>query len=263
MENLDRTRLIEAYYRGTLKGIDKTHFKQLMDEDPDFKQEVKDFKAIFKGLEALHIDQFQSRLMNMEAKYQTKTGGTEAPIAKDTNNIRPLKKFYSYAAAVALLVCASYAYYFVNSDPFDQYFQASSSIAVHIGSIRSSDAMPVSEQMKKNAFSAYQQKDYKTCIQLLSDYTNQYPNLAVDDYQAALVLGVAQLASESVDAAIKNFEFVMQSRESSYRQEAEWMWSLAQIKLEKADKAKPVLEKIIAQKGHIHQKEAKEIILNF
>lgn len=262
MENLDRTRLIEAYYRGTLKGIDKTHFKQLMDEDPDFKQEVKDFKVIFKGLEALHIDQFQSRLMNMEAKHQNKVAGTEAIIPKD-NNIRPLKKYYSYAAAIALLVCASYAYYFVNSSPFDQHFQASSSIAVHIESTRGTEVMPVSEQLKKNGFSAYQQKDYKTCIQLLSNYTQQYPDLADDDFQTALVLGVAQLANGETDAAVKSLEFVLRSRESSYRQEAEWMWSLAQIKLNKADKAKPVLEKIIAQKGHIHQEEAKEIILNF
>lgn len=258
MENLDRTRLIEAYYRGTLKGIDKTHFKELMDNDPDFKDEVKGFKHIFKGLDALHVEQFQNRLMNMESKYKNQTAGTEIKVEIAQNNIRPIKKFYAYAAAMALLVVATYAYYMVSFNTFDQYFQASQSIAVHIESTRGT-SMPTSEQLKKNGFAAYQQKDYKTCIELLDKYTNQYPDLASDDYQVALVKGVALLASEQTDNAIKNLEFVMKSRESSYRQEAEWMWALAQIKSDKYDKAKPVLEKIAKQKGHIHQEEAKQL----
>lgn len=130
MENLDRTRLIEAYHRGTLKGNDKAQFKQLMDTDPDFKQEVKDFKHIFKGLEGLHIEQFQNRLMNMEAKYQNtnKVVGTEIPMVAKQDNIRPIKKLYAYAASVALLVCTAYAYYFFSSNTFDQYFQDRKSV---------------------------------------------------------------------------------------------------------------------------------------
>ena len=84
MRNIDKNRLIEAYHRGTLKGADKAYLKQLMSEDPSFKQEVKDYKQIYKGLEALHIEQFQLNLNKMEAKYETKDNVVAMPLMEKT-----------------------------------------------------------------------------------------------------------------------------------------------------------------------------------
>lgn len=255
MANVEKSRLIEAYYRGTLKGADKAYLKQLMSEDPSFKQEVNDYKQIFNGLEALHIEQFQLNLNKMEAKYQDNV------VAMNPTPVRPLRKIYYAAAAVALLICCSITYNLMMPSVFEQHFAVSQSIAVHIESIRAGgQTMSTAEQIKKSAFTAYQQEKYIKCIDLLKDYLNTYPETASKDYQSILVLGVAELAANKTEDAKKTLETVINSKESSYKQEAEWMWVLAQIKLEHMDAAKEVLQDLVKQDGHIHKEDAEKVL---
>lgn len=255
MANVEKSRLIEAYYRGTLKGTDKAYLKQLISEDPSFKQEVNDYKQIFNGLEALHIEKFQLSLNKIEAKYKDNV------VAMNPTPVRPLRKLYYAAAAIALLICCSVTYSLMMPSVFEQHFAVSQSIAVHIESIRAGgQTMSTSEQIKKSAFTAYQQEKYTKCIDLLKDYLNTYPETASKDYQSILVLGVAQLAANKTENASKTLEMVINSKESSYKQEAEWMWGLAQIKLEHNDAAKKAFQDIVQQNGHIHREEAEKVL---
>jgi TolA-binding protein len=259
MGNVDKNRLIEAYHRGTLKGADKSYLKQLMSEDPSFKQEVKDYKKIFNGLEALHIEQFQLNLNKMEAKYQTK----DNVVAMNSNKtvIRPMRKLYAVAVAIALLISCTVTYNLMLPSVFDQHFAASQSIAVHIKSTRAvNQTISTAEQIKKSAFTAYQKQEYAKSIDLLKDYINTYPEKASKDYQSILVLGIAQLANNKTEAATKTLEKITNGKDSSYKQEAEWMWALGQIKLEHTDVAKNILQEMTLQEGHIHQEDAVEVL---
>jgi len=259
MANVEKSRLIEAYHRGSLKGADKAYLKQLMSEDPSFKQEVNDYKQIYNGLEALHIEQFQLNLNKMEAKYETK----DNVVAMSGNRavVRPMRKLYAVAAAIALLVCCTVAYNLMLPSVFDQHFAASQSIAVHIESTRAAgQTVSTAEQIKKSAFTAYQKQEYTKSIDLLKDYINTYPEKASKDYQSMLILGVAQLATNKTEKATRTLEQIINGRDSSYKQEAEWMWALGQIKLEQTDVAKEMLQEITLQKGHIHQEDAVEVL---
>jgi len=259
MANVDKSRLIEAYHRGALKGADKAYLKQLMSEDPSFKQEVNDYKQIYNGLEALHIEQFQLNLNKMEAKYKT----TDNVIAINNNklNVRPIRKMYAVAAAIALLVCCTITYNLMLPSVFDQHFAASQSIAVHIESTRAGgQTISTAEQIKKSAFVAYQKQEYTKSIDLLKNYINAYPEKASKDYQSMLVLGVAQLATNKAENATKTLGEIINGSDSSYKQEAEWMWILGQIKLNHIDVAKKTLQTITLQKGHIHQEDAVEVL---
>ena len=255
MDSANSTRLIEAYYNRSLKGNDKRLFKQMMSEDPSFKQEVKAYKQIFRGLDNLHLEQFQKNLNQYESQHQNKT--------LTNSNIRPLRKVYLAAAAIALLICATLGYNILMPSPFDQHFQASKSIGVHMESTRNGDhKITEPELIKKAAFSAYQDKEYEKTITLLKDYLHNFPEVAAKDYQSILVLGVSQLASDQAEKATKHLEYVMNSKDSSYRQEAEWMWVLAQYKLGKEASTKTVLEEIAHKTGHIHSKAAAELLSN-
>lgn len=258
MTDIDKTRLIEAYHQKKLKGDDDTLFKQELKNDPNFQEEVNGFAAIFKGLDGLHVDEFKNRLAQMESKYQHDSTN----IVPINNVIRPIKKLYFAAAAIALLICATIAYNFTTQDVFSDHFQASLSIGVHLGSTRGDLGISTEEQIKKRAFSFYQQKDYSNTIKLLKDYVQTYPNSAAVDYQSLLVLGVSQLAIGETEKAIKNFDLVIMSNNSSYKQEAEWMWVLAQFKLENGAATKSMLESIISQDGHTYQDVAKEVLSN-
>lgn len=259
MRNIDKNRLIEAYHRGTLKGADKAYLKQLMSEDPSFKQEVKDYKQIYNGLEALHIEQFQLNLNKMEAKYETKDNVVAMP--RSGAVIRPMRKLYAVAVAIALVVCSSIAYNMMMPDVFEQHFAASQSIAVHIESTRAGgQVISTAEQVKKSAYSAYQRAEYTKSIDLLNDYILTYPEKAATDYQSMLVLGVAQLAGNQIEAGTKTLSKIINGKDSSYKEEAQWMWALGQIKLEQMDAAKEMLEAIQLQTEHTHHKDAVDVL---
>lgn len=256
MTNANKTRLIEVYYKGTLKGVDKACFEQLMLEDASFKQAVKDYKQIFKGLEALHLEQFQMNMASWESKHEDKL-----PTKSIYSKLRSLRKIYFAAASVALLICATFAYNLMLPTVFDQHFHASESIAVHMESIRAGGhTISATEQIKKSAFSAYVRKDYAQCISLLKEYRLNYSADYSEDFQSILVLAVAQLASDEPQKASKNLKLVMESKCSSYKQEAEWMWVLAQYKLENKVAAKSILKEIAEEKDHRYRKEAANLL---
>jgi hypothetical protein len=70
MTYADKIILIQDYYRGILKANDKLFFMKLLKREPSFRQDLNDYKAIFSGLESLHVKNFQNKLLNFEAKYQ-------------------------------------------------------------------------------------------------------------------------------------------------------------------------------------------------
>jgi TolA-binding protein len=264
MNNANKLRLIEDYYRGLLKGDDKITFKQLMKEDLAFKQDVKDYKSIFVGFESLHVENFQNNLFNFEAKYQTNNKTKVLELNDSSTNtavIRPMKKVYMAAAAIALLICATFGYNQMNSSPFEDNFVADSGIAVHIESIRGGEQeLPAEEEIKKQAFSAYQKGDYTKSVDLLNGYINDYPLKASKDFQSYLILGVSQLASEKTIESIETFEYVLNGKDSSYKQQSEWYLALANVKLDKYEDAEKILNKIAAQKGHCQKKDAIKLL---
>ncbi|MGH1337028.1 MAG: tetratricopeptide repeat protein [Aureispira sp.] len=254
MSKLDKIKLIEAYHTGQLKGKEKNSFKRLLQEDPSFETEVAAYQPIFEGFHGLRGDQFAETLQEFENDYQANKATKPTPI------IRSLRQFYYIAAAAAVLLLSVLAYQLTNPNLFHQNFVASESIAVHMNAFRAAEDMPVAEKLKKEAFTAYQDKDYRSCIRLLQDYRQNFPQLAGTDYQALVVLGVAQLAHGKAEAALASLEVVISSRDSSYRQEAEWMTALANIKLHKNDVAKTLLEVISGKESHLYQQKATTLL---
>lgn len=250
MSKIDKIKLIEAYHTGQLNGKEKNSFKRLLQEDPSFETEVASYEPIFEGFHGMRGDQFAQTLQEFENEYQAQQHSKTTPI------IRSLRQFYYIAAAAAVLFLSVLAYQLTNPNLFNQNFVASESIAVHMHAFRAAEDMPVAEKLKKEAFTAYQDKDYRSCIRLLQDYRQNFPQLAKTDYQALVVLGVAQLARGKAEVALESLEIVISSRDSSYRQEAEWMTALANIKLNKNELAKEQLEVISRKESHLYQQKA-------
>lgn len=249
MSNVDKIKLIEAYHTGQLKGKEKSSFKRLLQEDPSFETEVAAYEPIFDGFAGLREDQFAKTVQEFEQEYQ-------AQHQQKPTVVRSLRQFYYIAAAAAVLLLSVLAYQLSHPNLFHQNFVASESIAVYMNGYRAANEMPMAEQLKKQAFEAYQDKDYRSCIRLLRDYRQNFPELAQTDYQALVVLGVAQLAKGKAEAALESLEKVTTSRDSSYRQEAEWMTALANIKLDKKELAKAQLEVISKRENHLYQQKA-------
>ena len=50
-----RQDLIEKYFRNSLSTHQEIEFKKLLDNDPDFRQELNDYLLILEGFEGLHL----------------------------------------------------------------------------------------------------------------------------------------------------------------------------------------------------------------
>jgi len=257
MANVDRIRLIEAYYQGILSGEEKALFKQLMKQDKDFKDTVKEFKTIFNGFDALHVEYFQNNLKHLESQYNNEN---VVSLNRETP-VRSIRSWYSAAAAVLILIFATVGYYTMQPTLFEQNFYASESIAVHIESIRGEGDLSVVEQNKKDAYTAYQTQDYTTAIQLLKVYFDEQAT-AAQDMQANIVLGVSLLAQDNAQEALDYLKVVLANKTTSYHQEAEWMWILAKLKLEQEGEAKvqKLLQQISKLKNHIHFEDAQALL---
>jgi tetratricopeptide (TPR) repeat protein len=260
MKNANKLRLIECFYRGTLSGEDDVAFNKLMTDDINFSQEVQDYKSIFIGFEALHVEQFQNKLMSFEAKHSSQGKPTVEVSSQQPNLavVRPLRKFYYAAAAIALFICTTVGYNQWSTSTYDQYFHVSQSIADEVlTTVRGANEVSTeSQKVKKSALSAYWKGDYNSAIVLLEGYLNDYNEIASKDYQAILVLGVSQLAENKTEKALANLSLAGKSTNPAYKQEAEWYYALALIKMEADAKAITILKQVVKNKTHIHNTDA-------
>ncbi len=252
------TKLIEAYNEGILTTAEQATFDKLMKENSQFRAEADAYQQLYTGLGALHLEDLQNEMNAWE------TEAKAAPKTKETKivSISPFRKYMSMAAAIAMLLCVPMVYQSMQpSDPFEQHFNASMAYAIHTASVRDSKGMTSSEQIKKEAFSAYQNKDYKTAIVVLEAFVSDpEEKKAKGDSQSYLILGISQMVEGLYTDAIPNLEVVIQNKDVSYRQEAEWMWALAQYKSGNSKEAKKMLQQIVKNKNHQHQSDAKTFL---
>lgn len=258
MTDVAKVKLIEDYYTGTLSHAQQEEFNSLLRTDAQFKKDVHAYKKIFGGFRALQADHFKATLERFEREHETPAQTQQRP----KGAVRSLQSWwYAAAAAVVLLIGVTVVFQNLSPNLFDQNFMASESIAVHISSTRAGEeGLSEVEQIKKSAYRAYRKADYTEAITLLKDYRNNFPELFELDYQAMVVLGVAQLAQGQAEQALVSFEHVISSRDSSFRQEAEWMTALAYLKLDKIDLAKREISTIARKKEHLYQEKAIQLL---
>lgn len=256
MINRKQLDLIEKYYQGELEGAEKKLFQQLKKEDEAFRKELEAYRKIYQGFGGLHIDHLQSKMNQWESQHTTKV--VQMP-AKTSS----WKRYISVAAAVALLLSIPLLYQSLFSGPFEQHFQAESSYATDLQSIRSSGEINQGALVRREGFSSYESKNYKKASVQLKDYINNFEQEAKNDYQAYLVLGVSELAQDKATSAIAYLDYILQSNASNNRYDAEWIWALAQYKADNKEVAKQMLEKIVANKRHTHREEALSFLNEF
>ncbi len=244
-----QSQLIEGYFEGTLTTDQKKQFKELRRHDPDFAKEVKIYQKIERGFKGLHLDHLQNQMNSWESG-QKETKVVELPARGSW------VKYISIAAAIAIMITTPFIYQNMNSNPYEQYFQASADYATDLVSLRGSTVSSSDIELKNQGFLAYQQNNYQTAIVLLEDYTQR----ATDDYQARLVLGIAALAISDENAAIHQFDNILRSNDANTKQDAQWFWALAQYKAKNTAASKKMLTKIIASTTHIHHQQAKDFL---
>ncbi len=260
MTDTDKITLIEHYYTGTLTPSQRQTFDQLLRADAQFKKEVKAYKKLFGGFRALQADRFQETLQRFEREHQAAMP-TKAPAQAPRGVVRSLTNWwYASAAAVALLVLSTVAYQNMTKDLFEQNFAASELFVATTGVVRAAEeGLAEGDQIKTDAFHAYNDGNYEEAIALLKDYRNSFPELYEADPHAMLVFGIAQLAEGNANRALATFDVVI-SRDSIFRPDAELMMALAFLKLMDTEKVKLVLQPIVNDPEHSYHQRAIDLM---
>ncbi len=237
--NLDQQ--IEDYLNQKLSTSEMLSFEKKLIEDPELAAMVKDLKAIEQGLNAVGMDDFTKDLKQWEQELKAQSQPSSW-------------QRYLAVAAVVTLVIVPAIYFFTSQKPtseelFLSYYQPYQEMITSRGHSNDSLAILLADGME-----AYSRGAYQVCSELLESYMQKRP----DDHRVALYLGIAQLEINQQALAESNFQRAQQ--DSNFKQQAQWYQALSYLKFEDSEKARDMLNSIIASKNHYRRTQAQRLL---
>jgi len=222
--------LIERYFLGQLSSEEKEQFRHLQQTDASFKAELtfqENIKRITENEDNIH---FKEQLQSYETKQPSKA-----------KSYRLLWMAASVAVAVtvgALLFFQSPSNKALFAENFEPYRNV-------IQPIVRGEA---SKDLKTQAFSAYEKKDFTKAISLFSALQKTEPEPYYLFYKANSYL-VGDQPSEAIPL-LKEYL----STQGNFTEKAQWYLALAYLKDGNTSEAKKILQKISDSKSYHFQK---------
>ena len=149
------------------------------------------------------------------------------------------------------------------SQIFSNHFVAQKFLVTHEG-FRNNVSAPQSEEIMKQkalyyeAIEAYSKEEYASTILLFERYLNQVPN---NRHEVSLYLGIAYLETAQLNAAKKEFQFLLENGSIKKKQDAEWYLVLTLLKQEDVKQVRTKLTKMLTQKtSHAYTEKARTLL---
>lgn len=235
---MDNSLLINNYFKGTLTLSQQEKLSYLLENNPDFAKEFQFQKDVQKAFFLEKRSILKKELQNLE-HFQPKK-------ERETT-----KKWWLAVASIILLVGLGYFFSIANTitndELFSMYFNPYENVVHPL--TRGESA----KELKDNAFSAYENKNYEKAIPL---FNNAYKE--TKDYDLLLYKSISLLATEKTEDAIKTLTTYL-SKNPKYVSHAKWYLALAYTKQKKNVKAKEELKELI-KSFNFNKKEAKELL---
>ena len=240
---------IEQFIAGELEGVHLQKFEQKLQTDKSLKAELKLHQKVQEMMQKQAEEQLKSELKTIiNSADNGQQGGKVVSISR--------RKWAFWAAAAMLFLVAGPVYFILVNQPtsgqdlFAQHFEP---YDINMGLRGSSEAVDI-QKLQTQAKAAYEQKNYDTAIDLLTQLSEKEP--AKPDYK--LYIGLSQLASDNPDLASPIFESL--STDPTFDEVAEWYLAMCYLKKEKLEMAKAKLGNIAAKSNHEFKKQAAEIL---
>lgn len=233
------TRDILAYIQGRLPNVRRTAFENRLLTDATLRGKVERYQQTVAGLE------HRSALARMR-KLQEDT------IQEPQPEVRPLWQPHRYqgtvAAAVAVLILASIGVYRVYFNPAQRAFTAfyQPDVGFRGGEETCAELESVSQ--------LYAAEQYEQALTQLTQRTDTAT--ACSRYERGLI----NLALDEPEAAIVAFQQIGPSAATVLFQKRDWYLSLAYLKNNQPDSARPLLEKISADDNHPFFKTVQRVL---
>ncbi len=224
---------IERYYNGTMSTEEQKVFETRLQQEPEFKTQAEDIKALLFGIEEQAL---KEKLGEFHA---------DVPIAmepgKTDSKVRQLH-FRKVAAAVIIIV-ASATFWVINGSSderlYDDYFKPDPGLPT---TMSSSDNFAFYDAMVN-----YKRGDYKKAIGKWEVLHNKAPQNDTLNY----FLGVAYLADKKEKLAIPYLEKTVSQPESVFNDDAEYYLGMAHLKNNNKEAAIKYLQLSTAENSKI------------
>lgn len=211
---------IERYYNGTMSAEEQIVFETRLQQEPEFKIQVEDNKALLFGIEAQALKEKLGEF-HSDLPIKMETGKTDSKI---------LQLHFRQIAAAAIIIVASVSFWIFtgssNDRLYDDYFKPDPGLPT---TMSGSDNFAFYDAMVN-----YKQGDYKKAIgkwEVLHDKAPQNDTL---NY----FIGSAHLADKNVDKAISYLEAVTATNVSAFKNDAYYYLGFAYLKKENIQSAK-------------------------
>ena len=233
---MNKNEFIEKYIQNKLSAEEKRSFDKLVMQDAEFKEDVKWHENLKRVTEHKDDADFKTLISEIESKQVVKS-----------------KNFTKWIAAASIVLVVGVSYFFFSNDNtnsnklFTDYFEPYRNV---IQPIERGNSL---QDEKTLAFIAYEKGDYKKAITLFSKLYKSTDESYYLFYQANALLKLEK-AKEAVPLLLEHLK-----TKDTLTPKSRWYLALAYLKLNKKEKAKISLKKVISD-GKYKTKEARELL---
>lgn len=233
---MESERLIAKYFQGQLTAEEKIQFDELMNSNPEFREQVIFEQKLKKSLFQQEHSNLKNQLKSIE--------NTLAPKKNKT-------KWYLIAASIVVFISFGLFWTFNSKSPeklFDTYYTVASNTSHPI--VRDNS---VSDALTK-AFMAYESEQYSEAQTLFSHLYNTSQNSELLFYEA-----ICYLEMDKTQLAVETF-LKHKAFNDRLASKSNWYLALTYLKMENVELARKTLEEIVSNNSNYRFKEAKELL---
>jgi len=246
--------LIDGYVRGELNASDRKTFNTLLDENPIFRKEYEEKHLLQQSMRLTGNTESKTFLQNREAKFAQEKE-TKIHHIKERQG-SPILKWVSLAAS--LLIIAGAVSLFMNPSSNSDYTQI---YADNFSAYPNDYAHVLRGESKQNditaIFSDYSNADYKNVVDKINARLESTGNA---DNKLVFYKAISLMGLEEHTEAAKVFNSLKKSGFNEYENQIAWYSALNYLALQKPEKAKEDLLRILSSETGFRKNSAKELL---
>ena len=226
---MEKEQLLQSYFSNSLTKEQRILFNHLLENDASFLEQFN----FEKNLQRAIVKNQKQDLKDKLERFETEV----SPVKKSTKN--KFQKWYVAASIVLLIGIGSMAYYGFSGPNYDNLFD--NNFQTYPNTVFEITRGESVESLERDAFAAYELKDYKTAIEKF-DKISEYDKKEYLDFYS----GLSYLNLNELENAKESFQKVI-SANSSFVDESHWYLALIYLKEKDNTNAVNTLQQIVAK----------------
>jgi tetratricopeptide (TPR) repeat protein len=241
-------KIVDKYIYGELDVDDIQHFEHALDSESSLKKEYLLYTDINQAILEEDVMMLRGSLDAIYAEvHETKTKKLPAEF--------PKRKIYYAAASLALLIATGGIVYEYSKPPLNNSAIYSKYFAPYEVSVTYRSGNEEVDRILINALEKYENQDYKNAVQLFEKVLETRSN----DIAANLYSGISLMETEKYQKATKSFQTIITHNNNLFIEQAKWYLAMCYIKTDHTEKARSILNELVAYDS-FYKKPAKKVL---